>query len=261
MLKTTMSRGYAISYNDSGRGPAVMLVPGYLQSAAEFEAAGYIDRLASHWRVLSVDPLGSGRSDRPHDPTPYHAPDVASDLIAVLDAEGIDRAVLWGYSRGAWLVVVATLEVPDRVSGVVIGGAALTFPRPTGIPAWVDPLNRGDWDGFWKIFPVHLDAETRGRFERTNDPAALAAERVGRFDPWYPLDLNRISASALVYCGREDEPQGAMPTADALHTELHIVEGCDHLQTFVAVDRVMNFAIPFLTQQAENGADSVPGTA
>ncbi len=60
------------------------------------------------------------------------------------------------------------------------------------------------------------------------------------------FDLGRVSAPSLVYCGGDDDPGDVMPTAQALKTEPHVVEGCDHFGAFKEVDRVMPFAIAFL---------------
>jgi hypothetical protein len=62
ITKTTQSRGHTISFEDAGQGPAVVLVPGWTMSAADRPDAGYIDRLATSHRVLSV-----GGNDRPEE--------------------------------------------------------------------------------------------------------------------------------------------------------------------------------------------------
>jgi pimeloyl-ACP methyl ester carboxylesterase len=82
VTKTARSRGYAISYEDAGAGPAVVLIPGWTMSAADWRDAGYTDLLATSRRVLAVDPLGNGLSDRPHDTDAYGWPAVAADVIA-----------------------------------------------------------------------------------------------------------------------------------------------------------------------------------
>ena len=238
------SRGYAISYEDAGQGSPVLLVPGFMQSAADYRHAGYADRLTATHRVLIVDPLGHGRSDKPHEANAYRAPDVAADVIAVLDAAGLERATVWGYSRGAWLAGMAAIEFPHRLNGLILGGAGLTQPPPTDKPLWVDPLSRGDWAGFWPLFPIPLAAEVKRHYE-LNDPKALTAERIGRIESAYSFDLDRVSAPALVYFGRDDDTDDAVPTAHALKTELRIVDG-DHYGAFEAVDSVMPHAIAFL---------------
>lgn len=250
MSKRATSRGFAISYEDQGDGAPIILIPGFMQSAAEWEKAGYVDQLASRWRVLSIDPLGHGKSDKPHDPEPYRSPGVAADVIAVMDAAGVERATLWGYSRGAWLAGMTAIEFPARLNALIIGGGALTGPPPQQMPAWVEPLLRGDWAAYWSIFPIPVSSEVQARFQVANDPVALANERIGRIESAYTLDLERITVPALIYCGEDDEPEDAVPTAEALNTEVNVVAGCDHAGTFYAADRVMAFAIPFLESVA-----------
>ena len=53
----------------------------------------------------------------------------SDDLIAVLDAQGIDRTVLVGVSMGGAIVVNTALNHPDRVSGLVLISPALTAWR------------------------------------------------------------------------------------------------------------------------------------
>ena len=75
--------------------------------------------LARHFRVVTFDGRGSGRSGRPVGAAAYTDREYAADSVAVLDATGTDRAVLVGFSCGvAWSVHVAA-QHPDRVSGIV----------------------------------------------------------------------------------------------------------------------------------------------
>ena len=67
-----------------------MLVAGTLCAAQHWRDYGYVATLAKDWRVINVDPLGHGASDTPHDADSYEAAGVTADLVAVLDAEGID---------------------------------------------------------------------------------------------------------------------------------------------------------------------------
>jgi pimeloyl-ACP methyl ester carboxylesterase len=244
------SRGYAISYEDTGQGSPVVLIPGLMQSAADYRQAGYVNRLAIDRRVLTVDPLGHGLSDKPHDAQAYRAPGVAADVIAVMDAAGLEKATLWGYSRGAWLACMAAIEFPERLAALILGGEALTRPPPTEVPPWNETLARSDWAAFWSAFPIPLSDAVMRHFEDINDPKALAAERIGRIESAYTFDLGRVSARALVYCGGNDDPGDVMPTAQALKTELHVVEGCDHFGAFKEVDRVMPFVAAFLSTAA-----------
>jgi pimeloyl-ACP methyl ester carboxylesterase len=83
--------------------------------------------LARHYRVVTFDGRGCGRSDRPDEPAAYSYLEVAADVLAVLDATHTDRAVLAGLSLGvAWGLQLAA-DRPDRVMGIVCLGPALAF--------------------------------------------------------------------------------------------------------------------------------------
>ncbi|MCV7169469.1 alpha/beta fold hydrolase [Mycobacterium manitobense] len=124
----TTSRGFGIHYTVTGDGPPLMLVAGTMMAARHWADAGYMAALAGSRRVINVDPLGHGGSDRPHDPDDYRADGVTADLVAVLDAEGVDRATVWGYSRGGWLGLQHG-EPPPRAGGGA-GGRRLRHACP-----------------------------------------------------------------------------------------------------------------------------------
>ncbi len=121
----TASRGFAIDYTVDGDGPPLMLVAGTLCAARHWRDYGYVAALARDWRVISVDPLGHGASDTPHDADSYEAAGVTADIVAVLDAEGVDRATVWGYSRGGWLACNLASRHADRVNRIVVAAYAM----------------------------------------------------------------------------------------------------------------------------------------
>ncbi len=256
MANVARSRGYAINYIERGEGNPVVLIPGFMQSAGDWLGTGYVDRLADRWRVLVMDPLGHGRSDKPHDADSYRAPDVVADVTAVLDAAGVEKAPLWGYSRGGWLAGMTAIEYPDRVAALILGGTALTGPPTTELPRFVEPMSRGDWEGVWSVFGIPLDAKTKAHFEKVNDPKALAAERIGRVESAYTFDLARVSVPALVYCGSDDGPKDADATAEELHTKVQVVPG-NHAGAFEGVDAVLSVVVPFLESIRTSGAKRV----
>ena len=238
MTHIAKSRGYAISYQDFGSGPPILVVPGFMQSAADYREAGYPDRLSPVHRVLLIDPLGHGQSDKPHDGAAYRPRDVAADLIAVMEAAGTRRAVLWGYSRGAWIAAIAAAEFPEAVSALVLGGADLPRSQSRESLPWLAPLSRGEWAAFWATFGIPLDEAIRRHFE-SNDARALAAVVQGSMTD-YDLDLHRISAPALMYKGGND-PVRVAETAKAWGKEMHVVQGADHFEAFRRPDAVLTF--------------------
>jgi pimeloyl-ACP methyl ester carboxylesterase/predicted glycosyltransferase len=83
--------------------------------------------LARHFRVLAMDGLGNGRSDRCRDPARYGAREFARDCLAVMDATGTDRAVLVALSRGAQYLLELGRLAPERVAGAAFVGPMFPY--------------------------------------------------------------------------------------------------------------------------------------
>jgi len=76
--------------------------------------------LARHYRVVSFDGRGNGRSDRPVGAEHYTATEFAEDAVAVLDATSTDRAVVVSLSMGGTRSLRLAHDHPDRVAGQVL---------------------------------------------------------------------------------------------------------------------------------------------
>jgi pimeloyl-ACP methyl ester carboxylesterase/predicted glycosyltransferase len=81
-----------------------------------------IPYFARHFRVVVFDPRGNGRSDRPRSPSAYDESEFAQDAIDVMDACGVDRAILVALSSGAQRGMLLAAEHPERVAGMVFIG-------------------------------------------------------------------------------------------------------------------------------------------
>jgi len=90
-----------------------------------------IPYLARHFRVLTCDPRGNGKSDRPAEPEAYVEQEFADDALAVMDASDTGRAVLASLSRGAERSLLLGAGHPERVAGMVFIAPALPLPPAT----------------------------------------------------------------------------------------------------------------------------------
>jgi pimeloyl-ACP methyl ester carboxylesterase/predicted glycosyltransferase len=86
-----------------------------------------IHYFARHFRVLVMDGLGNGRSDRCKDPKRYRAVEFARDSLAVMDATETKRAVMASWSRGAQYLLELTRLAPERVAGAVFIGPLFPY--------------------------------------------------------------------------------------------------------------------------------------
>jgi pimeloyl-ACP methyl ester carboxylesterase len=112
--------GHRLVYDEYGTGDkVVVLLPGLLFSrnmhrplAEELEKRGH--------RVLCLDLLGHGDSDRPPEMWNYGMTAFGRQAVALLDHAGVDQAVIGGTSLGANATLEATAAAPDRVRGMLI---------------------------------------------------------------------------------------------------------------------------------------------
>jgi pimeloyl-ACP methyl ester carboxylesterase len=89
--------------------------------------------LARHFRVLVMDGLGNGRSDRCQDPSRYAPIEFARDCLSVMDASGTERAVMASLSTGAQYQLALAELARQRIAGAAFIGPM--FPYTPG-PMW-----------------------------------------------------------------------------------------------------------------------------
>ncbi|PZR65034.1 MAG: alpha/beta hydrolase [Solirubrobacterales bacterium] len=112
--------GQRIAYTEYGDGPrAVVLVHGLLLSQRMQEPLAR--ELARHGnRVITLDVLGHGRSDRPRDMSRYSMSIFATQVLALLEHLELEEAVVGGTSLGANVTLELVSLAPERVRGMII---------------------------------------------------------------------------------------------------------------------------------------------
>jgi pimeloyl-ACP methyl ester carboxylesterase len=128
--------GHRLVYDEYGAGEhVVVLLPGLLFSRRMH--APLAEALAERGnRVLCLDLLGHGDSDRPPEMANYSMTIFGRQVIGLLDHAGVDQAVLGGPSLGANTTLEAASAAPERVKGLIVEmpvldnallGAAIAF--------------------------------------------------------------------------------------------------------------------------------------
>ena len=120
--KTVLAGGHVLAYREAGPadGPVLVLLHGLASDADTWDKA--IGPLAEHGlRVLAVDLLGHGESDKPVGG--YLLTDFADSLAAFLDAVGVPAATLCGHSFGGAIAMYFGSRHPDRVERIVLVSA------------------------------------------------------------------------------------------------------------------------------------------
>jgi pimeloyl-ACP methyl ester carboxylesterase len=88
---------------------------------------------AEGFHVLTLDPLGHGRSDRPADPQAYSVTVFAEQVVALLDHVGAPQAVVGGVSLGANVALEVAAIAPERVRGLILEAPILDNGVVAGI--------------------------------------------------------------------------------------------------------------------------------
>jgi pimeloyl-ACP methyl ester carboxylesterase len=147
--------GVRVFWERYGEGePTVFLLPTWSIVHSRFWKC-QVPYLARHYRVLTFDGRGNGRSDRPATAEAYTEREFAADALAVLDATATRRAVLVSLSCGALWSTLLAADHPDRVAGAVYLGPAvgLAPPHPErAVHSFLEPL---DTDEGWARYNQH----------------------------------------------------------------------------------------------------------
>jgi pimeloyl-ACP methyl ester carboxylesterase len=146
-----------LAVDDAGEGTPIVLLHG-LTATRRYVVMGSRALERSGHRVIAYDARGHGTSSPATDPSAYGYDELGRDLEAVLDALGVDRAVLAGASMGAHTLLAFALQRPDRVGGLVVITPAYdpeTNDDPTRLARWdalSDGLRRGGVEGFVEAY-------------------------------------------------------------------------------------------------------------
>ena len=218
--------GRTISYTDHGEGARVLvLTHGLLMDNRMFTHVAAALAARGH-RVITVDMLGHGASDQPHDMTVYSMTHFGNDVIALLDHLGVEQAVIGGTSLGANVALEAAVAAPHRVRGLVLempvlehgiaAAAAVFVPLAVAIRLSKNGMRLVSWASR-KIPRTHFLVDLLIDFVRRDPEASLAVLdglTFGRIAP--PLEERRRLPHPTLVIGHVSDP--IHPFSDAEQT-------------------------------------------
>jgi pimeloyl-ACP methyl ester carboxylesterase/UDP:flavonoid glycosyltransferase YjiC (YdhE family) len=284
-----VNAGVRIHYEVHGTGdPAIMLLPTWaIVDSRHWKMQ--VPFLAQDHRVITFDPRGNGRSDRPRDAAAFADTAFASDILAVLDATGTERAVLGAFCTGfVWALLFAAAH-PQRVTGIVT--IAPTVPIPPANPweraghSFDDVLDttdgwakenrhywQRDWRGYVEFFMSQIATEPHStkpyddlvEWGMQTDAATMlrdadAPQQVA--DEAEALRLCRsLACPALVIGGDQDKivpPERARRIAELTNAELLVIEGgghAPHVRYPVAVNHAIRDFVDRVAHRPRNRA-------
>ncbi|MEM9747012.1 MAG: alpha/beta hydrolase [Actinomycetota bacterium] len=244
--------GHDIAFSDEGDGPPTVLLPGFQSNAARWQAFGYHDAMPDR-RLIAVDPLGHGRSSNETDSVHYSAERAVAEVTGVLDSLQIEKAVVWGFSRGGMIAALCAELAPERCSAVIVGasplGAALDLTYPL-LAAGVEVLAADDWDTYWAGFPIPLPPEIKDYLQSTNHAPSNAAAiegMIGWRDAHPDAGLAPVDVPRMAYFGSgevfADTLRGELVAHDV---EYHEGSWDGHAATMADAPGVVAAVRPFL---------------
>lgn len=197
-----VSDGVRIHYMEAGAGIPVVLLHGYTSST---EGSGFSNgiaqELAKDHRVIGIDARGHGQSEKPHEPEKYGGDRMIRDVLEVMDALGVKKAHIHGYSMGGMMTSQLMEAAPERFITAGFGGSGVgeKDEAARAKAAELDPKGED---------PEQASALNNLQGRAGRDEEALKAVRAGRqAKPGVGLqDLGRIAFPVIAINGEFDRP-------------------------------------------------------
>ena len=222
-------QGVKLHYLDEGEGPALFFLHEFGGDARTWaqQVTAFSQQANTPRRCIVLSARGYLPSDVPADPAAYSWENNRDDAIGLMDHLGLQQVDLIGLSMGAYIALMITLHVPDRIRSTVCASvgagahppfraafiddalASAEYIRATGVmPAREMALApnriqlRSKNEAAWQEFLDHL-AE-HDPVGAANTLAEVQAKRPGLHD--FASQLEMLEVPVLILAGDEDEP-------------------------------------------------------
>jgi pimeloyl-ACP methyl ester carboxylesterase len=266
-MPDTKASGWTIHFETRGEKTAapLLMVLGLSHRLAHWGRLPAL--LAERFFVVTFDCRGIGQSEQRD--AHYGIDDELADMAAVLDAVGLDRAAIYGRSRGGALAQAFTLAHPERVQRLILSGTshfgaqrigqtaevekAMNFTRDMtrqeiftvqniamSSPGW----RERDPEAFEACLATDLEAPPR-RFAVVNQQRAIA--------PWSSHEvLAEIRCPTLVICGEDDgmvPPENSRQLAAGIpNSKFELIAHCGHLPMLEQPEIVARLVTDFCSE-------------
>jgi pimeloyl-ACP methyl ester carboxylesterase len=254
------SNGVKIRYVIVGTGEAVVLIHGWMGDSSMWgrDVLGNTKLKPSEgFQVIAIDCRGHGKSDKPHEVEKY-GPEMAADVVRLLDHLKIEKAHLIGYSSGSFIAGKIAATHPERVRSIIYGGQAPLIRQPKPAVA-AEPKPSGDSEteifakavdegkelgvylmAVWpadkpKITEEQANALAKLMYGGKDVKAFAAAGRGFKYLGVTAEDLKKCTAPILFVHGGNESAivKDSVATARKIlgRGEVKIIEGGDHVGT------------------------------
>jgi pimeloyl-ACP methyl ester carboxylesterase len=204
---TTLDRdGVTIYYEDHGSGPAMLLTHGYASTSQMW--AGQVEAFKDRCRVITWDMRGHGQSDSPEDQSLYSEAHTVADMKAILDACGVERAVVGGLSLGGYMSMAFNLAHPAMVRALMLFDTGPGYKNDKARDGWNETAGKRA-EAFERkgLEALGSGDEVRVSTHRSAEGLARAARgMLAQVDSRVIESLPDISVPTLVLVGSNDTP-------------------------------------------------------
>lgn len=222
------ANGTEIYYEDTGEGPALLLLHGLTSNHAMFYRE--IDFFKKNYRVIAPDSRGHGNSGKPES---YDLRDHIQDTIALLNHLQLESVYIIGVSMGSYIAQGVAVEEPERVKKLVLvatksngiqSSTAELFARHKDEFSGLDPIDKMSKASRYifhnrRAVNKWLKKTAENSRQLTIKEQEIATRAIREFD--FREQLSKVSAETLVISGRHD---GLNPPEKGRETALLIPE-------------------------------------
>ena len=267
--QTVRANGIDIAYVEAGDGPPLVLLHGGLASTGPQWAGSpvaYVDHmatLAKHFRVIAPDTRGGGATVHGDGGASFSV--LADDVVALIDALGLDRPMVAGFSEGAATATIVAIREPSRIRALaahagydIFNPEAAVFAMGRAIFGGSPEATEADPDAaevaFQGMPPMaatfatmkadYDSAQGEGHWRRY---LQLFFDRATR-SPGYTVDDYRaITAPTLILTGDRDNfcsvEEGLLAYRNLRAGELAVLPNTDHAITAGVIDTTTDFLL------------------
>jgi pimeloyl-ACP methyl ester carboxylesterase len=199
--------GVKIYYEVHGEGPPLLLTHGF--SASSHMWAGQREALGKHFKLITWDMRGHGRSDYPSDQNAYSEAATLGDMLAILDHVGAKTAIVGGLSLGGYMSLAFRLAHPERVRALLIIDTGPGFRSGEAREGWNTYARRTadlfEKEGLGRLSESSVEARTAPHRDASG-VARAARGMLTQRDARVINSLPEINVPSLVIVGANDKP-------------------------------------------------------
>jgi pimeloyl-ACP methyl ester carboxylesterase len=256
MKNEILFKGRKIFYQITGKGPAIVLLHGFMESSAMWK--NYVRKLSESFKVITIDLPGHGQSDVLAE---SHSMELMAEAVSsVITGAGIKNCLVVGHSMGGYVALALAEKHPRKVKALVLfhSHAGADIPEVKANRDRTISIVQKDHHGYINTFiPGHFDPENVQKFQseikelqqiakETPKEGIIAALEGMKNRPDRQHVLTQLKVPVLFIIGKNDSrvpmqvvlPQTALPE----HSEMLLMDHVGHMgfieapgKTFAAV--------------------------